>query len=182
LQYLIDTYNWTVTGGTLLAGTVVGDNTIDDSFNQNAAVSGRVIHGLGGNDTITGSAHADTIVGGAGSDNLTGGGGSDTFRYHFTNEGVDTITDFNLLQSPGAGGDVLNLHYLLDGASYLTIGNFIQLVDNGGDVLRFNIDANGAAVGGTGVSIILEDSAFSDASGGHLAFLQNMIAQGNLVI
>ncbi len=180
-QYLIDTYGWTLTGS-IAAGTVVGSNTLSDTLNQSAAASGRVIHGLGGADTITGSSHADTIVGGAGNDTLTGGAGSDTFRYHFTNEGGDTIMDFNRALAPGAGGDVLDLHYLLDGATFATIGDFIQLADNGGDVLRFDVDANGSAAGGTGVSIILNNNLFSDASGGHVAFLQDMITQGNLVI
>jgi Ca2+-binding RTX toxin-like protein len=179
-QYLIDNYGWTLTGS-IAAGTVVGGNTIDDSFNQNAAVSGTVMHGLGGNDYLAGSDHADTIVGGAGDDILRGNGGSDTFRYHFTNEGVDTILDFDLTQAPSAGGDVLNVHYLLDGATNLNIGDFIQLVDNGGNVLRFDIDADGNA-SGADVSIIFDNIAFSDVTGPHLAFLQDMITQQNLVI
>jgi surface protein len=181
MQYLMDTHSWTFSGGSIAAGTIVGSNTLSDTLDQSAAVSGRVIHGLNGADAITGSSHADTIVGGAGNDTLTGGAGSDTFRYHFTNEGVDTIMDFNRALAPAAGGDVLDLHYLLDGATFATIGDFIQLADSGGD-LRFDVDANGAAAGGTGVSIVMTSNLFSDASGGHVAFLQDMITQGNLVI
>ncbi len=180
-QYLTDTYGWAL-NGSLAPDAVVGDNTLDDALQEQLAGSGRMIHGLGGADTITGSSHADTIVGGADNDTLTGGAGSDTFRYHFTNEGVDTIMDFNRALVPGAGGDVLDLHYLLDGATFATIGDFIQLADNGGDVLRFDVDANGADAGGTGVSIILNNTLFSDASGGHVAYLQDMITRGNLVI
>jgi surface protein len=179
VQFLKNTYNWDITLMSVVVGVNVGNDATGDTLTAGAA---RIVHGLGGNDTITGSADADTLVGGAGNDTLTGNAGSDTFRYHFTNEGVDTIMDFNRALAPAAGGDVLDLHYLLDGATAATIGNFIQLVDNGGDVLRFDVDANGAAAGGTGVSIVMTSNLFSDASGGHVAFLQDMITQGNLVI
>jgi hypothetical protein len=51
------------------------------------------LHGLGGNDTLTGGTTDDILVGGAGNDTLTGAGGRDIFDYGFKNAGNDTITD-----------------------------------------------------------------------------------------
>jgi VCBS repeat-containing protein len=57
------------------------------------------IFGYGGDDTLIGGTHNDSLIGGAGNDVLTGGSRMDTFV--FTNEGTDTVTDFN-----GLEGDV----------------------------------------------------------------------------
>ena len=168
-QYLTD-MGWNV-GGTLDAGVTVGDNSLDDTL------SGSVVHGLGGNDSLTGTGSNDLLVGGAGDDTLTGNAGVDTFRYHFTNAGNDTITDF----SNGTGGDVLDLHYLLDGASSATIGNFVTMSNGGGDTLMLNIDANGDG-SGTDVTITMQGLSYSAASGDPDAFLAAMLANGNMVI
>jgi Ca2+-binding RTX toxin-like protein len=53
------------------------------------------IHGLGGNDTLTGGSVNDIITGGNGNDTLQGNGGADTFKYHFKTAGNDTILDFD---------------------------------------------------------------------------------------
>ena len=169
-QYLIDTYGWSV-GGTLDAGVTVGDNSLGDTL------SGSVVHGLGGNDALTGTTSADLLVGGAGDDTLTGNAGIDTFRYHFTNAGNDTIADF----SNGSGGDVLDLRYLLDGAASGTIGSFVTLSDAGGDTLRLDIDANGNG-SGTDVTITMQGMSYSAASVDPGAFLAAMLSNGNMVI
>ncbi|MBC6438400.1 MAG: hypothetical protein GDA52_09780 [Rhodobacteraceae bacterium] len=46
------------------------------------------------NDHLTGNGGANHLDGGAGNDTLTGGSGGDTFVLHATNNGNDTITDF----------------------------------------------------------------------------------------
>lgn len=94
-QYLIDAFGWTI-DGMLFYGTVAG----------------RTIHGLGGNESITGSAFGDHIHGGAGNVTLTGGTGSDVFYLRFAKEGSDTITDFAM----GMGGDKLHFGKILAGA------------------------------------------------------------------
>ena len=48
----------------------------------------------GYNDTLIGGTGNDTLLGGVGSDTKTGGAGLDSFRFDFTSEGIDTITDF----------------------------------------------------------------------------------------
>ncbi len=175
-QYLISTFGWTV-DGTLLPGVVVGGNALNDTLNQSTVTTGKVMHGLGGADAMTGSAFADTLVGGAGNDVLTGGSGMDVFRYSFTNEGHDTLTDFTL----GVGGDVLDIAHLLDGAKDGTIAQFVTLADAGGNVLKLNLDANGNN-SGTDVSITFNGISYSAAHGlGDTTFLQQMIHDGNLL-
>ncbi|MBC17697.1 MAG: hypothetical protein CL942_11675 [Desulfovibrio sp.] len=65
------------------------------------------LSGGDGNDTITGTSRSDTIFGNAGNDTIiggedgdviTGGAGADIFRYEDTDEGGDTINDFNSAQ------------------------------------------------------------------------------------
>lgn len=175
-QYLISTSSWTI-DGTLLAGVIVGGNAVNDTLNQSAATSGKIMHGLGGTDVMTGSAFADTLVGGAGNDTLTGGSGMDIFRYNFTNEGNDTLTDFAM----GAGGDALDISHLLDGATDATLANFVKLVDAGSNVLKLNIDANGNA-SGTDVSVTLNGISYSAAHAlGDANYLQQMLLNGNLL-
>jgi len=49
---------------------------------------GRVLMGLGGNDTLNGNSGADILIGGTGNDTINGGGGNDRI---FGNEGSDTL-------------------------------------------------------------------------------------------
>jgi len=125
-QYLIDQYGWTI-NATLQSGVVVGNNGADDTLDQSAATAAVIIHGLGGNDTITGGAFNDQIYGGFGNDTLTGGAGADTFWFLYAGEGNDTIADFNT-----DDGDVINLQYLLDGATEDNISNFITVISETG--------------------------------------------------
>lgn len=86
-----------VSGGVKAAGT--------QNFNYNYPLKADyqyTIIGTGGNDILTGSNGNDTLIGGAGDDTLTGGLGKDTFL--FTNQGVDTITDFSV-----SDGDILGI-------------------------------------------------------------------------
>jgi Ca2+-binding RTX toxin-like protein len=54
----------------------------------------QILHGLDGNDTLTGGATDDILIGGAGDDTLTGAGGRDIFDYGFKNAGNDIINEY----------------------------------------------------------------------------------------
>jgi VCBS repeat-containing protein len=54
--------------------------------------------GGAGNDILNGGTGNDILIGGPGRDRLTGGQGRDIFRFNAVNEGLDTITDFEILQ------------------------------------------------------------------------------------
>jgi len=55
-QYLIDTYGWTIGNGVLSGGAVAGGNASGDIMDYSATITSQTLHGLGGNDTITGAA------------------------------------------------------------------------------------------------------------------------------
>lgn len=57
------------------------------------------VNGGNGNDIVKGQAGNDTLIGGFGSDRLTGHAGADTFVFYSPSEGIDTIRDFNRLDS-----------------------------------------------------------------------------------
>ncbi len=61
------------------------------------------LFGGGGRDELNGGEGRDRLSGGNGNDILTGGGGNDILtggagadRFRFTNQGIDTVTDFSL--------------------------------------------------------------------------------------
>lgn len=170
-QHLIDNYGWTINQGALSGGAVAGSNTLDDTMNYSATTTAQILHGLGGNDTITGGSAADWIVGGAGNDTLTGNAGADTFHYGFTTVGNDTITDFQ----NGAVGDVLHLSDLLLGYNPLNRANFITAADNGAGGTLLSIDHDGV-VGGVQVSINLTGVAYTGT------LLDDMVVNGNMVL
>jgi Ca2+-binding RTX toxin-like protein len=169
-QHLIDTYNWNV-GGSLSGSAIAGSNTLDDTMNYSSTTIAQILHGLGGNDTITGGSASDWIVGGAGNDTLTGNAGVDTFHYGFTTAGNDTITDFQ----NGAGGDVLHLSDLLLGYNPLNRANFVTAADNGAGGTLLSIDHDGVA-GGVQVGINLTGVAYTGT------LLDDMVVNGNMLL
>jgi Ca2+-binding RTX toxin-like protein len=78
------------------SGVKIAGTTTDDVMTYNGiALTGiSEIDGLGGNDTITGSAGANVIRGGNGTDTTTGNGGADVFLGTKGEMTGDTITDF----------------------------------------------------------------------------------------
>ena len=77
--------------------TLSGANGNDylDGGSGNDFLTGDYYNPLTGySDTLIGGTGNDTLLGGVGSDLLTGGAGQDNFRFDFTSEGIDTITDF----------------------------------------------------------------------------------------
>ena len=145
-QHLIDHYSRTV-GRTLLAGTIVGDGN-GNTLNVGEP-AGVIVHGLGGDDTITGSGFDDTIV------------GAGTFVYKFTDDGDDIITDFDI------GTDTLDITQLLglrnggSNSDYVTVANGVANA-------VLSIDHDGAGTGDI-VTITLEgltgqiDATFIDS-------------------
>jgi Ca2+-binding RTX toxin-like protein len=83
---------------TLLANGAFGT---DKSERMTALQTGAVLHGLGGNDSLTGSGFADTLVGGAGNDLLLGANGNDVL---YGGKGADQLFG-------GAGVDTASYAY-----------------------------------------------------------------------
>ena len=55
------------------------------------------LNGWAGNDTLVGESGNDLLIGGAGNDRLRGGAGADRFCFFNLSEGIDIITDFNVV-------------------------------------------------------------------------------------
>jgi Ca2+-binding RTX toxin-like protein len=103
-------------------------------------------------NTLSGLDGNDTLIGDKGNDTLTGGNGNDFFRYNARTEGIDTITDFNVLDDTilvsrkGFSGGLL-VGTLLDnqftmGTSATTSAHrFIYNSTNG--LLWYDIDGSG---------------------------------------
>ncbi len=77
-------FNDLLTGNTL--------NNILDGGDGNDTLIGDA-----GNDILIGGAGSDSLTGGAGNDSLTGGAGNDFFRFNNKTDGIDTITDFSVV-------------------------------------------------------------------------------------
>ena len=142
-----------------------------------------IIHGLDGDDRITGGSGNDRIVGGDGDDTLTGGAGNDTFVYGYASEGRDTITDFNKDQ------DVIDISRLLDTEKEGkdledVIGHFVRAVeDDNGDVrLEFDPDGcDGMENFDASVSVALEGVRWDDHVD-YQDYIRSLIDDGHLVI
>ena len=142
IQYLTDTYNWSFAGSTMLDPSAwAGSDTGADNVTNTAATIVFYLHGLGGDDTITGATHSEFFYGGSGDDALTGNGGADRFVYQYNNAGNDTIFDFNSEE-----GDVIDISHSLQGA--VTSANISDYVDfaastSGPEGVTFSVRTNG---------------------------------------
>ncbi|MGI0483763.1 calcium-binding protein, partial [Geminocystis sp. CENA526] len=112
-----------------------------------------ILNGGEGNDVLNGGGGNDTLIGGGGNDTLTGGSGNDFFRFNSPSEGIDRITDFNvvddtiLIRRSGFGGGLplgeLSANRFRIGSSATTPDHrFFYNASNGG--LFFDVDGNGA--------------------------------------
>ena len=83
-----------------LIGSASGVN-IFNGYGGNDSLSGgaSIDYFLGGagDDSLFGDAYNDFLSGDAGNDTLTGGAGADSFEYRNPAEGIDTITDFSVV-------------------------------------------------------------------------------------
>jgi Ca2+-binding RTX toxin-like protein len=98
-----NTLNGGVGDDTLNAGGSTGDNLLSGG-DGNDYIS---VSTASGQNTLIGGNGNDYLIGGNGNDSLIGGAGTDTFAFNSSNEGVDTIYDFNtaneLIQISAAG-------------------------------------------------------------------------------
>jgi Ca2+-binding RTX toxin-like protein len=140
--------NLILTGTGNINGT---GNSLNNHITGNTA--NNRLNGGDGNDTLTGGAGNDTLIGGMGNDILTGGAGNDFFRFNSPSEGIDRLTDFNviddtiLISRNGFGGGltlgVLSANQFRLGSSATTPDHrFFYNANNGG--LFFDVDGNEA--------------------------------------
>ncbi|MBL1208512.1 calcium-binding protein, partial [Geminocystis sp. GBBB08] len=136
----------------------VSNNTLD-TVNFNGSV---ILFGQEGNDNLKSGSEVDqlfggdgndTLTGGAGNDTLTGGTGSDFFRFNFSTERVDRITDFNIIDDTilisrsgfGSGlvaGTLLPTQLRIGSSATTSAHRFIYNSSSGG--LFFDVDGSGA--------------------------------------
>jgi hypothetical protein len=127
------------------------------STNYNLSVSTKPNLYLIGDNTdnvLTGGAGNDTLVGLGGNDTLTGGAGSDLFIFNTPTEGIDRITDFNVIDDtivvsaakfggrlvPGAA--IMSNQFVIGSSATTGVHRFIYNSRTGG--LFFDADGNGA--------------------------------------
>ena len=121
--------------GNTLANTITGNDGSNSLF------------GGSGNDTLIGGLGSDILEGGLGTDRLIGGGDSDTFYFAATNQGADTIVDFQ----QGIGGDAIDISDILIGYNG-NVSEFVQITQSGGNTI-VKVDANGLVGGSSWVTI-----------------------------
>jgi len=114
-------------------------------------------------DYITGTAGNDTLIGGAGNDTLTGDTGADVFKWSLTDQGSDTIKDFN--QSGGSliwkEGDKLDLSDLLTDVDVNSLDSYFHIADSGaGLVVEYS--ASGHVSTASDITITLEGLTIND--------------------
>ena len=112
-----------------------------------------ILNGQEDNDIISGRDGNDSLIGGAGSDTLTGGAGTDGFIFNASTEGIDTITDFSVVDdtifvsASGFGG---GLQAGVLTASQFHLGSVANdasdgfIYDSSIGVLYFDIDGTGS--------------------------------------
>jgi serralysin len=107
-----------------------------------------------GNDTLNGGAGNDTLIGGAGTDQLTGGAGADRFYFYTRTQGIDTITDFNVVDDAiyisssfggglMAGAAITTAQFTLGSSASDSSDRFIYNQNTG--ALFFDIDGTGSS-------------------------------------
>lgn len=150
--------NLTLTGIAAINGIGNGkNNTLTGNGANNTLNGGNGsdrINAGSGSDILLGGAGNDELVGQIGNDSLTGGVGQDKFTFKTKGEGVDTITDFSVLDDTiqvskaGFGGGLTSGAVIT--AAQFHIGNGAQdlsdrfIYNKNTGVLFFDADGTGA--------------------------------------
>ena len=169
---------WTTPGGTPLGGTVTGLTIdLDDDADIDLTITGisapllqvatgdRATHVaavFGGNDTLSGTAHADTLKGVAGDDSIEGGAGADLL---LGDDETGAASEGNDIIRGGAGNDTI-LGGGGDDRLYGQLGS--NRVDGGSGDDTLHEGGSDTLDGGTGNDRIVVTSA--DLSAGQDAF------------
>jgi Ca2+-binding RTX toxin-like protein len=122
-------YNDYLEGNSALSGNVIKGGAGNDSIHGNGGYD--VLHGEGGNDTITAfgawNTSGSTMYGGSGNDRLSGGEGSDHIFGGANNDTINGYEGVNTLEG-GSGQDTFEFQKNLDPAgpadNYNTITDF----------------------------------------------------------
>lgn len=141
----------------IVSGDALGD-TYSSVENLRGSQFNDVLVGNGGANIIQGLDGTDVIAGREGTDTLTGGNGADTFFYGATDDGGDTITDFDQGQDTiafstsnfggfGTGNPLVEGNTLLNDAA-ATDNDPVFLYNSSTGVLSFDADGSdaGAAI------------------------------------
>ncbi len=128
-----------------------GNDTIDGGIGTDILIGGD------GNDRLNGNSGNDSLDGGTGNDILTGGTGSDRFTFNSSTEGIDTISDFSVVDdtifvsAAGFGGGLVAgaaiaaNQFVIGTAATTSSQRFIYNQGNG--FLFFDQDGTGAIAG-----------------------------------
>ncbi|MBD2480142.1 proprotein convertase P-domain-containing protein, partial [Anabaena sp. FACHB-83] len=150
--------NLTLTGTSAINGTGnFYNNTITGNSGNNTLNGGDgndIVNGGAGVDTLLGGNGNDNLIGGTGNDTLTGGAGRDRFTFNSSTEGIDRITDFNVVDdtiavsAAGFGGGLVAgaaitaSQFIIGTAATTASQRFIYNNTTGG--LFFDQDGSGA--------------------------------------
>ncbi len=150
--------NYVMKTKTAVTATIIdGDDVLFGTANNNTLSGGSgndSLYGLGGNDAIKGDGGADLLMGNQGMDTLTGSAGADSFLFNTPGDGVDTITDFNLVEDKillrgtefGLSTGVLASSAFTSGAGVKVAGSAAQrlIYNTTNGALYFDADGTGA--------------------------------------
>lgn len=119
-------------GGTrvdVLFGGAGNDLLRGNSFNDtlNGGEGRDTLNGGGDDDALLGGTGDDRLIGASGDDTLSGGDGADVFVFRIGGHGVDTITDFDLLEDKLLVNSGKNVEQIVSEAQVLANGVAISL-------------------------------------------------------
>ncbi|WP_081402834.1 CARDB domain-containing protein [Scytonema hofmannii] len=147
-------------GNDLLIGGALNDTLIGGTGRD-------TLDGGTGDDTLLGGSGNDTLIGGFGNDVLTGGAGADIFVLNNPNTGVDSITDFSVvddtLRVSAAGfggalavGEAITSSQFLIGSGAVAATNSSQrfIYNTTTGALFFDADGNQTAFGVVQVAML----------------------------
>jgi len=121
-----------------------------------------------GTDQISGSMENDILIGGPGNDTLRGNGGGDVFVLVGTDDGNDTILDFNVAEN-----DVIDLSRVLVGGS-MRLTDYLQ-INHSGTNSSIAINVNGTGPPYSSMILTLAGSSLTQAD------LYDLVDNGHLV-